>query len=389
MSSQTIPNLDDFSLTRNGIIYKAIAKLRLSRPSTSILLKRCLVFIVVTWVPLLVLALLQGRAFGNAVEFSFIKDFATHTRFLLVLPLLILAEASVDVIIKEMITQFFSSGILTEEDLPQFDAIKKTISRLTHSIIVELVILLIILANIYYRFSTAGSGIDHWVGLPPESISWAGIWYLAIAVPLLQFILLRWMWRWCCWFLFFLKISKLPLKLQSAHPDLAGGLGFLGLPPSPFIMVNLAIAILISAVIGERIYYLHENLSSYYVPLGGFALLTVLLNVLPLLVFMKPLLKQRRKGILQYSALIQQHHRDFDQKWLDPNNQASLVGDTAASSLADINGSFETVNKMGVVPFNVKIMVSTIAIVILPVLPLLFFEYKLQDILKKIIGLLL
>lgn len=389
MSTNTIPDLDDFSLTRNGVIHKITAKLRLSRTTTKVLLKRCLVSILITWVPLFILALLQGRALGDKVAFSFMEDFATHTRFLLVLPLLILAEASVDVIIKEMIAQFFSSGILTQADLPQFEAIKKSITRLTHSVIVELVILVIILANIYIRFNTAGSGFDHWIGLPPQSISWAGIWYLGIAVPLLQFILLRWIWRWCCWFIFFLKISKMPLKLQSAHPDLAGGLGFLGLPPSPFVMVNLAIAILIAAVIGERIYYLHENLPSYYVPLGGFALLTVLLNVLPLLVFMKPLLKQRRKGILQYSALIQQHHRDFDQKWLDPNNQDSLVGDPAPSSMTDLNSSFDTVNKMGVFPFNIKIMVSTIVIVILPVLPLLFFEYKLQDILKKIIGLLM
>jgi hypothetical protein len=44
--------------------------------------------------------------------------------------------------------------------------------------------------------------------------------------------------------------------------------------------------------------------------------------------------------------------------------------------------------KMRVFPFDVKIMASTIIIMVLPVLPLLAFEYKLADILKKLAGLL-
>jgi hypothetical protein len=64
------------------------------------------------------------------------------------------------------------------------------------------------------------------------------------------------------------------------------------------------------------------------------------------------------------------------------------VGNPAASSMADINASFDTVMKMRVFPFDVKIMASTIIIMVLPVLPLLAFEYKLADILKKLAGLL-
>jgi hypothetical protein len=112
------------------------------------------------------------------------------------------------------------------------------------------------------------------------------------------------------------------------------------------------------------------------------------MNILPLLVFSRPLVAARRKGIFEYSALVQKHHRQFDQKLLNVENEEPLVGNPAASSMADINASFDTVMKMRVFPFDVKIMASTIIIMVLPVLPLLAFEYKLADILKKLAGLL-
>jgi hypothetical protein len=56
--------------------------------------------------------------------------------------------------------------------------------------------------------------------------------------------------------------------------------------------------------------------------------------------------------------------------------------------MADINASFDTVMKMRVFPFDVKIMASTIIVMVVPVLPLLAFEYKLADILKKLAELL-
>jgi hypothetical protein len=196
------------------------------------------------------------------------------------------------------------------------------------------------------------------------------------------------LWRWICWLYYFFKISRLPLKLNPAHPDLAGGLGFLGLPPSPFMAINFALAALCSAMAAERIIFLGQHLADFYVLLGALIVITIVLNILPLLVFVKPMIAARRKGIFEYSALVQKHHRKFDEKLLSTGNDEPLVGNPAASSMADFNSTFDTVMKMRVFPFDIKIMASTIVAMAVPVLPLLAFEYKLADILKKLVGLL-
>jgi hypothetical protein len=242
---------------------------------------------------------------------------------------------------------------------------------------------------IYIRWTILPGGIGHWIYEPVSGkLSWAGLWSVFVSLPLFQFILVRWMWRWICWLYLLYKMSKLPMKLNPSHADLAGGLGFLGLPPSPFMAINFALATLCSAVIAERIIFFGQHLTDFYVILSALAVITIMINVLPLLVFTPPLVAARRKGIFDYSALVQKHHRDFDQKMLNDGSVKSPIGDPVISSMADINASFDTVMKMRVFPFNIKIMASTIIIMVLPVLPLLAFEYKLADILKKLAGLL-
>jgi hypothetical protein len=389
MNNSPIPGLADLSLTNSGLFYKLLRKVGLGKSTSRGYLVRSLFISGITWLPLLILAMMQGLAFGNLVDANFIKDIGTHARFLVIVPLLIFAEASVDAKIRELTAQFFKSGILTGQDFSKFEEIKKKTWKLTHAISVDIVILVAIVVLMSTRWKLAPADLSYWIVDPvTDRISWAGIWNVFVSLPLFQFILVRWLWRWICWLYYFYKMSRLPLKLNPAHPDLAGGLGFLGLPPSPFMAVNFALAVLCSAVAAERIIFLGQHLADFYVILGTLGVITVLMNILPLLVFSRPLVAARRKGIFEYSALVQKHHRQFDQKLLNVENEEPLLGNPAASSMADINASFDTVMKMRVFPFDVKIMASTIIIMVLPVLPLLAFEYKLADILKKLAGLL-
>lgn len=390
MNKFFVPQLDDLSLTNSGLLYQFLRKVGLAQSTQKGYLQRSLVIIGLTWLPLLILTIVQGLAWGDKVEANFLKDIATHARFLIILPLLIFAEASVDSRIRELTIQFFRSGILTEKNEAAFNDIRKTVIRMTHSSKVDFVILVIIVVIISGRWTEAPEGLSYWMQEPTtRTISLAGMWNIIISLPLFQFILVRWFWRWCCWFYYFYKISKLPLSLHPAHPDLSGGLGFLGMPPSPFMMVNFAMAALCAAVAAERIIFMDHKLADFYVILGTLAVITVLMNVLPLLVFIKPLAAARRKGIFEYSALVQQHHMEFDQELLRGDKKTSLLGNPAASSMADINGSFDTIMKMRVFPFDLKIMASSILIVGIPILPLLAFEYNLVDILKKILSMLL
>ena len=196
------------------------------------------------------------------------------------------------------------------------------------------------------------------------------------------------MWRWVVWVFYSHKLSKLALKLNSSHPDKSGGLGFLGFPPGPFVQVLFALAVLFSSVVAEKIFFLHEKLPDYYSLMVGFCVLSVIINLLPLLVFITPLRVQRRKGFFEYSALIQEHHRQFDEKWFQRPHEGPLPGTPDVSSMADINASFDVVKGMKVIPFDIKIMISSILIAILPMLPLLAFEYNLVELIVKVVKML-
>jgi hypothetical protein len=333
----------------------------------------------------------QGLAWGDKVEITFLKDFATHARFLVIIPLLIFAEGSVDFRLKELTSQFFHAGILNETDIPRYDIIKAKIKRLSESLLADIVILLIVASNILTRFVQTEASISHWGFLPEQkgnTISWAGIWVLSFSLTIFQYLIFRWIWRWVIWVIYFKKIAAMPLKLNAAHPDLAGGLGFLGMPPGPFLPVTFALSILFSTIISERIVFLHHTLKDYYPVMGGFAFVIIIINVLPLVVFMKPMITQRRKAIFQYSALIQEHHREFDEKWIIKKDQENMLGMPEASSMTDLNSSFDTVMHMRFFPFNIRIMLFSIVISVLPMIPVLAFEYNLLDIVKQVFRLL-
>ena len=252
--------------------------------------------------------------------------------------------------------------------------------------------LLFIIANISIRWLGNVHHISIWMLYPDQQgghISWAGCWLVFLSLPVLQYVMLRWFWRWIIWLIYFQKISRLPLQLSPAHPDNAGGIGFLGIPPAPFLKVTLALSILFSTMISVKIFWLHEQLPQYYPMMVGFAVLIIVINVFPLIVFMNPMKKQRRKGIFEYSALVKNQHQCFEEKWLNKKDVSMLLGSQDASSTTDLNSTFNTVMSMRIFPFNLKTMFSSIVIAVLPMIPVLAFEFDWMDILKKVIGILI
>jgi len=51
-----------------------------------------IVFALFTWLPLLLLSVLAGESVGGAIKVPFIYDVDVHVRFLVALPLLLVAE---------------------------------------------------------------------------------------------------------------------------------------------------------------------------------------------------------------------------------------------------------------------------------------------------------
>ena len=82
----------DFSLVLGGPIYQLLRRAHLSDDALTMVHRRIFAGILITWFPLLLLAMLEGRALGGEIKIPFLLDAETHARFLVAMPLLILAE---------------------------------------------------------------------------------------------------------------------------------------------------------------------------------------------------------------------------------------------------------------------------------------------------------
>ena len=102
--------------------------------------KRALLSILVTWVPLLILSLLQGTAYGRKIPVPLLRDFAVHARFVFSVSLLLFAENILGPRIAEAAEQFVKSKVVLAPDYASFDqAITRGLKK-RDSITAEIVI---------------------------------------------------------------------------------------------------------------------------------------------------------------------------------------------------------------------------------------------------------
>jgi hypothetical protein len=75
-----------------GPVYRLMQCVGVIKGAGPSVLRRSVVFIAITWLPLLVFAVLEGHAFGPTPRSAFLLDFATYARFFLAVPLIFAAE---------------------------------------------------------------------------------------------------------------------------------------------------------------------------------------------------------------------------------------------------------------------------------------------------------
>lgn len=124
------PAARDFSLVIGGPFDNLLQQLRL--PSHGLLNTehRAAAFVVITWLPLLVLALAQGVAFGSLVRIPLLYDYSVYGRFLFGLPLLIIAEMAIDPALRRAICAFVDAGLVRETEMRPFEAALEKTARL-------------------------------------------------------------------------------------------------------------------------------------------------------------------------------------------------------------------------------------------------------------------
>jgi hypothetical protein len=223
-----------------------------------------------------------------------------------------------------------------------------------------------------------------------SKLSLSGVWYGYVSVPIIQFLLFRWYFRIFIWARFLWQVSRLGLSLVPTHPDHVGGLGFLSNTIYAFTPLAVAHGGLVAAYIANRIFYLGASLPEFKIEIAVLAVFLLCMVLGPLLLFEPQLAEAKRTGNREYGTLASRYVREFDAKWLRGGAPAGepLVGSGDIQSLADLNNSFEVVRTMGIAPITKATFVRLVAATLVPVAPLALTMMPLEELLKKLLGIL-
>ena len=255
--------------------------------------RRVLAVIAITWVPLLVLSILEGHAWGSGVALTFLKDVETHVRLLIAAPLLLYAEVRVHRGIPSIVREFVVTGLVTDAARPRFDAAIASALRLRNSVVAELLLLAFVYAvgipfvwrdqvalDVNSWYATAADGRLH-----PFVAGW---WAALVAMPVFQFLCLRWYFRMLIWARFMWQVSRIPLKLEPLHPDGTAGLHFLALSERAYRPVLLGLGTVLAGMMANRIFYAGAKLVDFKVEIVGTVALLTFAVLGPLLFFWQP-----------------------------------------------------------------------------------------------------
>jgi len=378
-------NYDGFSLVSGGLIYKFTSVFRGKSNSKKGRINTAVALAIICWVPVSILALIAGTLNDDSTTISFFEDFLFHIRYLFVVPFLILIEPMVNQSFVEYVKN--SDYLIPDDQQEKFNRLVNRLDKLTNSYIPELLVLIVIYVLIFIDWNSLSifnSGRNYLSYKGTFELNPAGWYYILVSVPVLQLLIIRWVWRWIIWAYSAIMISKFKLQIDPLHADQMAGLAYINLSPLNFSFILIGLSTILAAAIGIDIIYHNAVLKTYLFPIVIYLCLLPTILYSPLLFFMPFLIKAKSWGIRQFGNLIRKHNIDYRAKWIDgnPPKDDHLLGTMDNSSLADINGSYGPVQGLKLVPVDTKLLLLSFVLNLLPFIPLVFTYYSIFDLFK-------
>ena len=353
--------------------------------------RRFIALLVVIWLPLLVLSLREGMAFGHNVRIPFLYDFAMYGRFLLGLPILLFAELLIDPVVRQAVSEFVEARLVPDQELPAFGNILRRVEQIRDSWIPEaIVIVLAFFPTFLFHHEWVTGAVTNW-HTTAQGMSTAGWWYAVVSAPVMRYVAYRWVFRYSLWPVLLWKISKLQLILIPTHPDRAAGVNFLSMSQKHFGILACALACSVAGRIANMMVFEGAHLASFKYQLGGFVVLSVILGVLPLALWAPKLMDVRKNGLLEYGRFAETYTKSFDRKWVHYGVKPtdSMLGTPDLQSLADLGNSFFFVENMRKAPITRKLIQQLAVRTALPFVPIIIFGTPTAVLVQEIIKLIM
>jgi hypothetical protein len=355
--------------------------------------RRALLASAVAWVPLLLLAAAEGLVFSGEPRESFLLDVSAHARYLVGLPILVLAEPWCLPRLGAIARQFGRSGVVVGEDRVRLEALVTTARRwLAHRGIQAVLVGVAYAATLLMSRILYPRGPSTWIAPGAGDLSLAGAWRVLVSQPLFLALVAGWLWRAAVWAWFLWGVSRLALRLVPSHPDLAGGLRFVSDSMAAFAPVALAFACPVSGTVAsDMLFGGPERSLSPVVVLAVTIALSVCLFTGPLLSFVGPLRRARLRGVLEYGGLAGALGSRLEERWIHSGRRVD--GDALAvpdfSATTDLYSIAGNVRRMALVPLGLRDLLVVAVATLLPFLPLVLLRVPLEEVLRGLATLFL
>ena len=205
-----------------GPLYQLWRGTRLAGDTLQLLHRRVLAAVLLTWVPLVLLSIAEGHAWGTTVTLPLLYDVgaarALSARAAAVDP----GRAHRHQRMRPVVGQFLDRGLIPDAARAQFDAAITAAMRLRNSVAAEVLLIAFVYVvgvGVIWRTQVA-LDVASWYGGPADGRlqpSLAGWWLGFVSLPVFQFLLLRWYFRVVIWARFLWHVSRIDLRLIPTH----------------------------------------------------------------------------------------------------------------------------------------------------------------------------
>jgi hypothetical protein len=350
--------------------------------------RRALLLGVIAWAPLVLLSAIEGLALRPDPRESMLLDIAAHARYLIGLPLLVIAEAVCLPGLASIARHFGDMGLIPAANRAHYDHLVTSTRRLLASPWTDVSILLLAYtATLGLGGSLYPETVSTWVAPlsgATHQLSLAGWWRALVSQPLYLMLVIGWLWRITLWARFLRGVSRLDLQLIPAHPDLAGGLGFVGTSIRAFLMLALALSVPIAGTVAQGILFGDRSLNDFTYVIAGIVIVEMVLFIGPLFLLGPALLRARTRGIFQYGSLAEAVGQQFERRWLKSGSGVTAEALSAPdfSATTDLYSITANAHGMGLIPLKIIQVVPLVIAVLLPFVPVVLVALPINEILS-------
>ena len=345
-----------FLLIRGDLRFRAQRAIRLIPREGLGSTRRAIVFTLITWLPIVLWAVIYGRVLPGIASEPLLQHFGVHVRCLVAIPLLIMEEVVAQGIVGRLIPQFVRSGLVNEGNIAQFVDILKDTARLRDAslpwvFVIGLVIGWAVVSPSAWNVHEVVWADETNIGGP--RLGFGGWWFLYVTRPIFMALLLAWMWRLALVTSLLWRIARLDLALVPTHPDRAGSASWKDCRWPLASLYWPSLRWLASQWAHDLLYH-GVRVQSLMLPLGAFIAVVLGLLLTPLAVFAKPLMAAKRRALLEYGALVAEHGRLVRRRWIlhEPVANEDLLQAPELGPVADTLALYDAVARTRPVPIG-------------------------------------